>query len=48
MDEKENLENTVENSEFGGTFHERDSLSIKNIVDEVKDSFIDYSMSVIT
>ncbi len=29
-------------------FHERDSLSENNIVDEVKDSFLDYSMSVIT
>ncbi len=29
-------------------FHERDSLAENNIVDEVKDSFLDYSMSVIT
>ena len=45
----ENLE-TVENEEdiFGGTFHERDTLSENNIVDEVKDSFLEYSMSVIT
>ena len=39
---------TEENQEFGGTFHEKDSLAVKNIVEEVKDSFIDYSMSVIT
>ncbi|MBQ8219016.1 MAG: DNA gyrase subunit A [Bacilli bacterium] len=34
--------------EFNGTFHERDSLSENNIVDEVEKSFLDYSMSVIT
>ena len=37
----------VEN-EYGGTFHEKDSHQENNIVDEVKDSFLDYSMSVIT
>ena len=42
--EKEN----VNNSDFNGTFHERDSLAENNIVDEVKNSFLDYSMSVIT
>ncbi|MBQ7137232.1 MAG: DNA gyrase subunit A [Bacilli bacterium] len=36
------------NSEkFNGYFHERDSLSENNIVDEVKSSFLEYSMSVI-
>ena len=34
--------------EFNGKFHERDSLSENNIVDEVRTSFLDYSMSVIT
>ena len=34
--------------EFSGKFHERDSLSENNIVDEVRTSFLDYSMSVIT
>ena len=34
--------------EFSGVFHERDSLSENNIVDEVEKSFLDYSMSVIT
>ncbi len=34
--------------EFSDTFHERDSLSENNIVNEVQDSFLDYSMSVIT
>ena len=32
---------------YGGEFHERDKLSVNNIVDEVKNSFLDYSMSVI-
>ena len=32
---------------FGGEFHERDKLSVNNIVDEVETSFLDYSMSVI-
>ena len=45
----EELETTDEEvSEFNGTFHERDSHQENNIVDEVKDSFLDYSMSVIT
>ena len=45
----ENLETTENNEDiFGGTFHERDTLSENNIVDEVKDSFLEYSMSVIT
>ena len=39
---------TDKNTEFGGTFHERDKLTENNIVKEVKDSFLDYSMSVIT
>ncbi len=34
--------------EFSDKFHERDSLSENNIVNEVQDSFLDYSMSVIT
>ncbi len=36
------------NNEFGGTFHERDSLTENNIVTEISNSFLDYSMSVIT
>ena len=44
----ENVENSEENNDFGGTFHERDSHRENNIVDEVKDSFLNYSMSVIT
>ena len=38
----------VTETDFGGEFHERDSHKENNIVDEVKDSFLDYSMSVIT
>ena len=37
-----------EEVDFGGEFHERDSLTENNIVSEVSDSFIEYSMSVIT
>lgn len=46
----ENDDNIKASSEvsYGGTFHERDSLSENNIVKEVSDSFLDYSMSVIT
>ena len=33
---------------YGGNFKERDSLTENNIVEEVKKSFLDYSMSVIT
>ena len=46
---EENNEIKLEsNNNFGGTFHERDSLCENDIVSEVKDSFLDYSMSVIT
>ena len=34
-------------SDFGDYFHERDRLDHNNIVDEVKTSFLEYSMSVI-
>ena len=47
MDTEEEKELEIE-PEFSGTFHERDSHQENNIVDEVKDSFLDYSMSVIT
>ena len=46
MEEDNNLINT--DDDFSGNFHERDSHQENNIVDEVKDSFLDYSMSVIT
>ena len=38
----------IDSNSFNGYFHERDSLSENNIVDEVKTSFLEYSMSVIT
>ena len=43
-------ETTDDTTETGDTdvFHERDSLSENNIVKEVKDSFLDYAVSVIT
>lgn len=44
VESNENLENT----DFSGTFHEHDSRVSNDIVSEIKDSFLDYSMSVIT
>lgn len=46
--DKEVINNEIHNDDFSGDFHERDSLLENNIVKEVKDSFLDYSMSVIT
>jgi len=37
-----------ETNQFSGTFHERDSHDVNDIVKEISDSFLDYSMSVIT
>ena len=56
MDNNEELEQNVEkieenkdiNTDYSGEFHEKDSFIENNIVDEVKKSFIDYSVSVIT
>lgn len=50
MENNENIENlaqeeVVDNSD---SFHERDSLAENNIVKEVRDSFLDYAVSVIT
>ena len=55
MDKENNLEQTQENNENLETIEQttkekevtHDKLSENNIVDEVKDSFLDYSMSVI-
>ena len=47
----ENDENKVEETpevDYGGEFHEKDSHRVNDIVTEISDSFIDYSMSVIT
>ena len=35
-------------NQYNGTFHERDTHANNDIVDEIKGSFLDYSMSVIT
>ena len=42
-----NLSLNMNNNGFSGYFHERDRLDCNNIVDEVKTSFMEYSMSVI-
>ena len=48
LNQVHNEDNNEESSNyFGGEFHERDKLSVNNIVDEVETSFLDYSMSVI-
>src|SRR5574344_757284 len=59
MENKENVENaknvneenlekvTGDVNKFNGYFHERDSLAENNIVDEIRKSFLEYSMSVI-
>ena len=44
----ENEINNKEKDDYSGKFHERDSHNINDIVNEVKTSFLDYSMSVIT
>ena len=46
--EQNNVEENASDSSFNGTFHEKDKLSENNIVKEVQDSFLSYSMSVIT
>ena len=50
MEENQEIEKQEKNEseEFGGTFHERDSHAKNDIVKEISDSFLDYSMSVIT
>ena len=45
---EEFTDETEEVVDYGGTFHERDSHDINDIVKEISDSFLDYSMSVIT
>ena len=44
----EDIDLHVANTGFNGYFHERDSLTENNIVNEVSTSFLEYSMSVIT
>ena len=53
LQEDINTEEIIENAENNGDdsanyFHEHDSLTENDIVSEVKKSFLDYSMSVIT
>ncbi len=50
MEENKEIEKQEKNKseEYGGTFHERDSHAKNDIVKEISDSFLDYSMSVIT
>ena len=46
MEEENNVIN--QEDEFKGEFHEKDSHRVNDIVSEISDSFLDYSMSVIT
>ena len=48
MENEENKLNTNPEVDYGGEFHEKDSHRVNDIVTEISDSFIDYSMSVIT
>ena len=45
---EESVDTSMVDNNFSGYFHERDSLAENNIVDEVKTSFLEYSMSVIS
>ena len=45
---EQEIDKIEKDNKFNGYFHERDSLSENNIVNEVRTSFLDYSMSVIT
>ena len=46
MDNEDNI--IKQEDEFKGEFHEKDSHRVNDIVSEISDSFLDYSMSVIT
>ena len=48
MENEDNKLNTEPEVDYGGEFHEKDSHRVNDIVTEISDSFIDYSMSVIT
>ena len=47
-EQESSIDTHVNNADFSGYFHERDSLTENNIVSEVSTSFLEYSMSVIT
>ena len=38
----ENVDDEMVNTDFGGTFHEHDSLTENNIVDKVSKSFLQF------
>ena len=48
MENDENMLDQEPEVDYGGEFHEKDSHRVNDIVTEISDSFIDYSMSVIT
>ncbi len=48
MENKEENKTEEQKDKFSGVFHERDSHAENDIVKEISDSFLDYSMSVIT
>ena len=48
MENDENLKEETPEVDYSGEFHEKDSHRVNDIVTEISDSFIDYSMSVIT
>ena len=48
MENNEELNEIKEQDEFNGEYHEKDSQDMNDIVKEISDSFLDYSMSVIT
>ena len=48
MENNKEIENVEEIDEFSGDYHEKDSQDMNDIVKEISDSFLDYSMSVIT
>ena len=48
MENEENMTNVEPEVDYGGEFHEKDSHRVNDIVTEISDSFLNYSMSVIT
>ena len=48
MENNEEIKNVEKKDEFKGDYHEKDSQDVNDIVKEISDSFLDYSMSVIT
>jgi len=48
MENNEEIKNNEQEDLFKGEYHEKDSQDMNDIVKEISDSFLDYSMSVIT